>query len=550
MIKDILQQLAPLDEKIAALRGDPADENMTDITNHAAELAELSAQEDALLSGCGALTAEDRVFLARHPERPHIDEIVDALFTDFFEQCGDRQCKEDAAILGGVALFHGQPVTVIGHRKGGTLEENLRCNFGMPGPEGYRKALRLMKQAEKFDRPIITFIDTPGAYPGKDAEERGQGEAIARNLMEMSGLTVPVIAVVTGEGSSGGALALGVANRILMLENAVYSVLSPEGFASILWKDSSRSGEACEIMKLTAQDLYKDGIVEEIIPEALKQNVAVKTFPDLNALILSGDRRDVARVETFLRSVDKPVPMVTMEILIADVTKSRIHEIGLGAGVGDKAVKTSGTLSPGVDMTFSSGAVNDLLGRIRGTVNLGRVTPNFYLSLQALEEDGVVRLLSTPKLSTLNGHEATLTSGETQYYKEVQNNYYGTQNPISSESYQWKSVDANLSIKVTPYVSEDRQITLEIEFEQTEFTDRNVEDAPPGTATRSFKSIVKVQNEEMVLLGGLDRNTMENSSRGVPFLARVPVIKWFFGKEKRNKVERTLNIFIKPTVVE
>ena len=208
--------------------------------------------------------------------------------------------------------------------------------------------------------------------------------------------------------------------------------------------------------------------VEEIIPEALKQNVAVKTFPDLNALILSGDRRDVARVETFLRSVDKPVPMVTMEILIADVTKSRIHEIGLGAGVGDKAVKTSGTLSPGVDMTFGANAVNDLLGRIRGTVNLGRVTPNFYLSLQALEEDGVVRLLSTPKLSTLNGHEATLTSGETQYYKEVQNNYYGTQNPISSESYQWKSVDANLSIKVTPYVSEDRQITLEIEFEQTE----------------------------------------------------------------------------------
>ena len=267
MIKDILQQLVPLDEKIAALRGDPADENMTDITNHAAELAELSAQEDALLSGCGALTAEDRVFLARHPERPHIDEIVDALFTDFFEQCGDRQCREDRAILGGIARFHGMPVTVIGHRKGSTLEENMACNFGMPGPEGYRKALRLMKQAEKFDRPIITFIDTPGAYPGKDAEERGQGEAIARNLMEMSGLTVPVIAVVTGEGSSGGALALGVANHILMLENAVYSVLSPEGFASILWKDASRSGEACEMMKLTAQDLYSDGIVEQVIPE-------------------------------------------------------------------------------------------------------------------------------------------------------------------------------------------------------------------------------------------------------------------------------------------
>ena len=267
MIKDVLRQLKPLDEQIAALRGDPKDEDMTAVTAHAAELAELSAQEDAILAGAGALTAEDRVFLARHPDRPHIDETVNALFTDFFEQRGDRQCKEDAAILGGVALFHGQPVTVIGHRKGSTLEENLRCNFGMPGPEGYRKALRLMKQAEKFDRPIITFIDTPGAYPGKDAEERGQGEAIARNLMEMSGLTVPVIAVVTGEGSSGGALALGVANRILMLENAVYSVLSPEGFASILWKDSSRSGEACEIMKLTARDLYKDGIVDQVIPE-------------------------------------------------------------------------------------------------------------------------------------------------------------------------------------------------------------------------------------------------------------------------------------------
>ena len=265
MIKEILEQLAPLDAQIAALKGRGND--MEAITAHASELAELAVEEDEILRTCGPLTAEDRVFLARHPERPHIDEIVNALFTDFFEQRGDRQCKEDPAILGGIARFHGLPVTVIGHRKGATLEENLACNCGMPGPEGYRKALRLMKQAEKFGRPIITFIDTPGAYPGKDAEERGQGEAIARNLMEMSGLTVPVIAVVTGEGSSGGALALGVANRILMLENAVYSVLSPEGFASILWKDSSRSGEACEMMKLTAQDLYRGGIVEQVIPE-------------------------------------------------------------------------------------------------------------------------------------------------------------------------------------------------------------------------------------------------------------------------------------------
>lgn len=215
------------------------------------------------------LTAEEKVFLARDARRPKIDQYIGALFTDFFEQRGDRQCKEDASILGGIANYRGMPVTVIGHRKGSNLDENMKYNFGMPGPEGYRKALRLMKQAEKFGRPIITFIDTPGAYPGLEAEERGQGEAIARNLAEMSRLTVPVIAIVTGEGSSGGALALGVANRVLMLEHAIYSVLSPEGFASILWKDASRHAEACDVMKLTAQDLLEFGVIEEIIPEPL-----------------------------------------------------------------------------------------------------------------------------------------------------------------------------------------------------------------------------------------------------------------------------------------
>ena len=213
------------------------------------------------------VTAAERVAIARHPQRPNITDYIDALFTDFFEQRGDRACREDAAILGGVALFHGRPVTVIGTRKGKTLEENLRCNFGMPGPEGYRKALRLMRQAEKFRRPVLTFIDTSGAYPGLEAEERGQGEAIARNLMEMSRLTVPVIAVITGEGNSGGALALAVADRVLMLENAVYAILSPEGFASILWKDAQRSGEAAELMQLTAPDLMRLGVIDGIIPE-------------------------------------------------------------------------------------------------------------------------------------------------------------------------------------------------------------------------------------------------------------------------------------------
>ena len=213
------------------------------------------------------LTAAERVAIARHPQRPNISDYIGALFTDFFECKGDRLCGEDAAILGGVALYHGHPVTVIGTRKGKTLEENLQWNFGMPNPEGYRKALRLMRQAEKFRRPIITFIDTSGAYPGLEAEARGQGEAIARNLMEMSRLTVPIVAIITGEGNSGGALALGVGNRVLMLENAVYAILSPEGFASILWKDAARHAEACELMKLTAPDLKALGVIDDIIPE-------------------------------------------------------------------------------------------------------------------------------------------------------------------------------------------------------------------------------------------------------------------------------------------
>jgi acetyl-CoA carboxylase carboxyl transferase subunit beta len=194
---------------------------------------------------------------------------METVFDGFWELHGDRLFGDDPAIMGGLALLDGQPVTVIGIQKGRTTKENLARNFGMPSPEGYRKALRLMKQAEKFQRPVITFIDTPGAFCGMEAEERGQGEAIARNLLEMADLQVPVLSVVTGEGGSGGALALGVGNEVWMMENSVYSVLSPEGFASILWKDSKRASEAAKVMKMTAKDLYELGLIERIIAEDL-----------------------------------------------------------------------------------------------------------------------------------------------------------------------------------------------------------------------------------------------------------------------------------------
>lgn len=215
------------------------------------------------------LTAWDRVLLARHQLRPRAYEYINYVFDDFIEFHGDRLYSDDKAIVGGIGLINGLSVTVIAQQKGTGLQSNIERNFAMPHPEGYRKALRLMKQAEKFKRPIITFIDTPGAYPGLGAEERGQGEAIARNLMEMSDLTVPVIAVVIGEGGSGGALALGVANRVLMLENAVYSILTPEGYATILWKDSSRAQEAAGVMKLTSYDLEEFKIIDRIIKEPL-----------------------------------------------------------------------------------------------------------------------------------------------------------------------------------------------------------------------------------------------------------------------------------------
>ena len=209
----------------------------------------------------------DKVLLARDGTRPNLRHYISRLFTDFFEQKGDRSCRDDGAIIGGIALLEDRPITVLGHQKGASLEENVQCNFGMPGPEGYRKALRIMEQAEKFGRPILTFVDTPGAYPGMEAEERGQGEAIARCLMAMGQLRVPILTVVIGEGGSGGALAISVADRIWMLENAVYSVLSPEGFATILRKDASRAREASELMKLTANDLKEAGVCDRVIPE-------------------------------------------------------------------------------------------------------------------------------------------------------------------------------------------------------------------------------------------------------------------------------------------
>ena len=235
------------------------------------------------------LSSWDKVFVARHPERPYTLDYIENMTTDFLELHGDRLFKDDPAIVGGFCKIDGKKVLIVGHQKGRTTDEKIYRNFGMANPEGYRKALRLFKMAERFSIPILTFIDTPGAYPGLEAEEHGQGEAIARNLMEMSGLKVPVISVVIGEGGSGGALGLGVSDKIFMLENSVYSVISPEGCAAILYKDASRAKEAAEDLKISAQSLFKleviDGIIEEPLGGAHRDHKCIAL--NLKNIILS-----------------------------------------------------------------------------------------------------------------------------------------------------------------------------------------------------------------------------------------------------------------------
>ena len=263
---DFERPIAELEEEIEDMER-LADKAGMDV---AAELATLQAKLARLKEEIFThLTPIQRVQLARHPRRPYPLDFVERCFTDWLEIHGDRAYADDHAMIAGLARFDGQPVAIVGQQKGRDTKENLRRNFGMPHPEGYRKAMRLMKTAEKFGHPIIAFIDTPGAYPGIGAEERGQAEAIAHNLREMAGLRVPTLSVVTGEGASGGALGIGVTDRILILENAFYSVISPEGCAAILWKDGEKRELAARAMKITAEDLERLGVVDEIVPEPL-----------------------------------------------------------------------------------------------------------------------------------------------------------------------------------------------------------------------------------------------------------------------------------------
>jgi type IV pilus assembly protein PilQ len=293
--------------------------------------------------------------------------------------------------------------------------------------------------------------------------------------------------------------------------------------------------------------------VKDIIPEALKQNMEIITFPDLNCLIVYGRQSDVQKTAMFLKQIDKSVMLISIDVIIVDATDTDAMEAGVSFGKGTEPTTSTGTLSPGVDITLGASSINRLINTFNGfgSINLGKVGPNFYMGLKLLEEKGQIVVKSTPRLSTLNGHKAELKSGEKKYYKEIQSSIIGTQNPIQSESFIWKDTEANFTLDILPYVSLDSCITLEIEIVQSEFTERESDsvEVPPGTVTRSFKSIIKVKDQEMVLLGGIEKNTISKSSKGLPFIARMPVLKWIFGQSSKSDYTQKLSVFVKPAII-
>jgi type IV pilus assembly protein PilQ len=291
--------------------------------------------------------------------------------------------------------------------------------------------------------------------------------------------------------------------------------------------------------------------VTDLIPAALKKDVDIKHFPDLNGFIVSGSQPAINELEMFLREIDRVVPVVVIEVMIVDVRNSHAVSTGIKAGLKDQPTVTSGTVFPSANLTLGAGAINAIITGLNGfgIVNLGKVTPNFYINISALEEQGMLKIHSTPKLATLNGHEAKMSIGKTEYYLEETNNVIGSQNPQNVITKQYKPITADLSVSINPMVSSDEQITLDVKVKQASFTERISQTAPPGTISRDFESLIRVKNEETIILGGLEEDTRNDSGSGVPVISRVPVLKWFFSSRTKSRSKSKLMILIKPTVI-
>lgn len=293
------------------------------------------------------------------------------------------------------------------------------------------------------------------------------------------------------------------------------------------------------------------GKIVELLPEDIKSGLMISEFSDLNSLLITGEEARIQNLRSLLTSIDKTVPVILIEVIIVNVSKNYTISTGIEAGLGDAPIPTQGKIFPGVDVQIGAESINKIISGFDGfgVVNMGNVNANFYLTLKAMEEQGILDVSSTPKLSTLNGHEATLKIGNTEYYLEETSNYIGTQNPSLSTVKTYKSVNAELAISIRPIVSGDDQITLDILVEQSDFTERISKDAPPGTVNRKFESLIRVKNQETIILGGLEEKRYQDSSSGTPFLSRIPIIKWLFSSRTRQDQKSKLNIFIKPTII-
>jgi type IV pilus assembly protein PilQ len=316
----------------------------------------------------------------------------------------------------------------------------------------------------------------------------------------------------------------------------------------IIGDKSTLSVHQTDIIYLKHRTVAK---ITEILPADLKIDIEIIEFYELNCMFVSGYPAQVQSVREFIQNIDKPVPVILIEVMIVDIQKGHSISTGISAGFGKNPNESDNTILPGINYTFSTEEINNIFQKIDGLgwINLGNVSPDFYLTIKAMEDNNYLKIRSTPKLSTLNGHEATLTSGEVRYYKEERSNYYGSQNPALTNSYEWKPLNADLSISIKPMVSGDENITLSIKVSQAEFQTDNESEAPPGSITRGFESMIRVKNQEMILLGGIDKITDQDVSSGTPFLSRIPVIKWFFSSRTKAKKNSKMNIFIRPTII-
>ena len=511
-------------------------------------LAEADSRERMLRIGLDELAVRDTAYNQR----------IDVSVTNF----------SIAELVKGIAIANGLSIDVDFDRR-----KSITCNFiGQP----VKDVLYFICTEKSIDAVIVgnivTLVDyvSPAPSPIVDIIKDSSTvsfdfsacrlDTLARRFASVTGVNIVVPNSIADRELSafGREMSIDDAVQTIAMVNGLYA--RQENSRDWILSKENRNPQAARpkqpgyVVSVYPMKYRTVNNIVDIIPAEMRQGVEIKTFHDLNCLVISGEDGRCDRITAFLDEIDKSVPLISIDVIIVDATTNNSQTLGLGIGIGSSETKARGTASPGLDVTLNAESLNRILASFSGlgSINLGPVTSLFYADLQLLEEAGKIVLRSTPRLSTLNGHKATLKSGEVKYYKESQVNIIGTQNPLQSESYLWKNVEASFVLDITPHVSRDSTITMDISLTQDEFTATDDDDkyAPPGISKRSFTSIIKVKDGEMVLLGGIVKNLRDNASKGLPYVVRVPVLRSIFGKTRKVKTDSRLNIFIKPTIIQ